>query len=212
MLQIYQKKYSTFKRLFPQESSDISETILGTREILKGAKGCEYEILPLPSVIKLQERRAEIVTLLWTGKLNNEDPKYFGFEMKEDNWKPKLQKNDDHWYSHPKSWIKGCGCRSKCSEKKVCNCQKDELRGNTCSPFTCKSCKCFKRVQESQEENLTLSNQYQDFIDQMSDEEDLDLSNQYESDEDESELDDSWESSENEGYARFAELDDSFTE
>ena len=73
-------------------------------------------------------------------------------------------------------------------------------------------CKCFKRVQESQEENLTLSNQYQDFIDQMSDEEDLDLSNQYESDEDESELDDSWESSENEGYARFAELDDSFTE
>ena len=46
----------------------------------------------------------------------------------------------------------------------------------------------------------------------MSDEEDLDLSNQYESDEDESELDDSWESSENEGYARFAELDDSFTE
>ena len=94
----------------------------------------------------------------------------------------------------------------------VCNCQKDELRGNTCSPFTCKSCKCFERVQESQEENLTLSNQYQDFIDQMSDEEDLDLSNQYESDEDESELDDSWESSENEGYARFAELDDSFTE
>ena len=46
----------------------------------------------------------------------------------------------------------------------------------------------------------------------MSDEEDLDLSNQYKSDEDESELDDSWESSENEGYARFAELDDSFTE
>ena len=86
------------------------------------------------------------------------------------------------------------------------------MRGNTCSPFTCKSCKCFKREQESQEENLTLSNQYQDFIDQMSDEEDLDLSNQYESDEDESELDDSWESSENEGYAMFAELDDSFTE
>ena len=54
--------------------------------------------------------------------------------------------------------------------------------------------------------------QYQDYIDQMSDEEDLDLSNQYESDEDESELDDSWECSENEGNARFAELDDSFTE
>ena len=46
----------------------------------------------------------------------------------------------------------------------------------------------------------------------MSSEEDLDLSNQYESDEDESELDDRWESSENEGYARYAELDDSFIE
>ena len=38
-------------------------------------------------------------------------------------------------------------------------------------------------------EDLTLSNQYQDFIDQMSDEVDLDLSNQYHSDDDESELD-----------------------
>ena len=34
----------------------------------------------------------------------------------------------------------------------------------------------------------------------------------YRVEEDESELDDSWESSENEGYARFAELDYSFTE
>ena len=40
-----------------------------------------------------------------------------------------------------------------------------------CSPFTCKNCKCFKRVQDREEENLTLSNQYQDYIDQMSDEE-----------------------------------------
>ena len=69
MLKIYQEKYSSFKRLFPQESADVSDAIMGTREILKGAKGCEYEILPLPSVLKLQERRAEIVTLLWNGKL-----------------------------------------------------------------------------------------------------------------------------------------------
>ena len=214
MLKINQEKYLSFKRLFPQDSSDIKELIMGTREILKGAKGCEYEILPLPSVLRLQERRAEIVTLLWTGKLNNEDPKYFGFEMKEDNWKPKLQKNDDHWYSHPKTCIKGWGWRSKCSEqKKKCNCLKDEGKGNTCSPFTCKNCKCFKRVQDSEEEDLTLSNQYQDYIDQMSDEEDLNISDQYQSDEYESELEDSFESLEHDDEnTEFVELDDSFTE
>ena len=57
---------------------------------------------------------------------------------------------------------------------------------------------------------LTLSNQYQDFIDQMSDEEDLDLSKQYESDEDESEVEDSFESEENDEYT---DIDDaSFSE
>ena len=82
---------------------------MGTREILKGAKGCEYEILPLPSVLKLQERRAEIVKLLWTGELKNEQPNYLGFEKVDDKWKPKLQKNDDYWYSQQKTWIRGCG-------------------------------------------------------------------------------------------------------
>ena len=211
MLKIYQEKYSSFNRLFPQESTDISANIMGTREILKGAKGCEYEILPLPSVIKLQERRAEIVTLLWTGELKNEEPNYFGFEKVTDKWTPKLQMKDDPFYSSPKTWIGGCGCKSKCSDKKKkCKCQTDEGRGNTCSPFTCKYCKCFKRVQESEEEDLTLSNQYQNYIDQMSDEEDLDSSNQYESDEDESEVDDSFESVEDNDYTDF--VDDSFAD
>ena len=143
MLKIYQEKYSSFNRLFPQESTDISANIMVTREILKGAKGCEYEILPLPSVIKLQERRAEIVTLLWTGELKNEEPNYFGFEKATDKWTPKLQMKDDPFYSSPKTWIGGCGCKSKCSDKKKkCKCQTDEGRGNTCSPFTCKYCKC----------------------------------------------------------------------
>ena len=142
MLKIYQEKYSSFKRLFPQESADVSDAIMGTREILKGAKGCEYEILPLPSVLKLQERRAEIVTLLWTGKLNDEQPNYFGFEMIENKWKPKLQMIDDPFYSNPKTWIEGCGCKSICfDQKNRCKCQNSPGRGNTCSPFTCKSCK-----------------------------------------------------------------------
>ena len=201
MLKIYQEKYSSFKRLFPQESADVSDAIMGTREILKGAKGCEYEILPLPSVLKLQERRAEIVTLLWTGKLNDEQPNYFGFEMIENKWKPKLQMIDDPFYSNPKTWIEGCGCKSICfDQKNRCKCQNSPGRGNTCSPFTCKSCKCFKRVQESEDEDLTLSSQYQGFMDQLSDE-------------DESESDYSFESLENdEEYREFVDLDDSFTE
>ena len=186
---------------------------MGTREILKGAKGCEYEILPLHSVLRLQERRAEIVTLLWTGKLDNEQPKHFGFEMVDDKWKPKLQMNDDPFYSSPKTWIEGCGCKSKCSDpKKRCKCQDNPGRGNTCSAFTCKSCKCFKRVQDSEEEDLTLSDQYQSYMDQLSDEEDQTLSNQS-SDDDESDLDYSFESLENdEEYSEFVEVDESFTE
>ena len=60
---------------------------------------------------------------------------------------------------------------------------------------------------------MTLSNQYQDFIDQMSDEEDLSISDRYQSDEYESELEDSFESLEHDDEnTEFAELDDSFTE
>ena len=54
---------------------------------------------------------------------------------------------------------------------------------------------------------MTLSNQYQDYIDQMSDEEDLNISDQYQSDDYESELEDSIESLE-----IYDEFDDSFTE
>ena len=79
--------------------------------------------------------------------------------------------------------------------------------------YKCKNCKCFKRVQDSEEEDLTLSNQYQDYIDQMSDEEDLNISDQYQSDDYESDLEDSFESLEHdEENTEFVEIDDSFTE
>ena len=82
-----------------------------------------------------------------------------------------------------------------------------------CSPFTCKNCKCFRLVQDSEEEDLTLSNQYQDYIDQMSDEKDLNISDQYQSDEYENELEDSFERLEHDDEnTEFVELDDSFTE
>ena len=63
---------------------------------------------------------------------------------------------------------------------------------------------------------MTLSNQYQDYIDQfdqISDEEDLNISDQYQSDEYESELEDSFESLEHDDEnTEFVELDDSFIE
>ena len=58
-----------------------------------------------------------------------------------------------------------------------------------------------------------MSNQYQDYIDQMSDEKDLNISDQYQSDEYENELEDSFERLEHDDEnTEFVELDDSFTE
>ena len=126
---------------------------------MKGVKGCENEILPLTSVI-----------CIWVGELTDENPNEFGFEKRNENWKPKLQCDDDPFYTNPKTMLGGCGCKTKCSEKgNRCSCQRNPDRGNkcSCSAFTCKHCKCFKRQKESSEEDLI--NQYQDLMDQLSD-------------------------------------------
>lgn len=41
-----------------------------------------------------------------------------------------------------------------------------------CARFTCKKCPCFKREKSGEEENLPLSDQCQQCIDNMSDDED----------------------------------------
>ena len=129
ILKTYQEKFSSFKRLYPVDTENIEKKILETREVLKGAKGCENEVLPLPSVLKLQERRAEIVTCIWTGELTDEEPNEFGFEQIDGNWKPKLQCDDDPFYSNPKTMLGGCGCKTKCSDKSNrCSCQKKSCK------------------------------------------------------------------------------------
>ena len=93
----------------------------------------------------------------------------------------KLQCDDDPFYSNPKTMLGGCGCKTKCSDKSNrCSCQKNPARGNKCSAFTCRHCKCFKRQKESSEEDLVLSDQYQQLLDELSDTD----SSEYEDDED----------------------------
>ena len=45
-------------------------------------------------------------------------------------------------------------------------------REQKCSRFTCKSCKCFKRQKENEDDDVVLSSRFQDFIDQMGSSED----------------------------------------
>ena len=55
-------------------------------------------------------------------------------------------------------------------------------RGNCCSRLTCKKCGCYKRKKDGELENLDLSTQVQDYIDQMSSDSEDEISSEYESD------------------------------
>ena len=55
-------------------------------------------------------------------------------------------------------------------------------RGNCCSRLTCKKCGCYKRKKDGEFENLDLSTQVQDYIDQMSSDSEDEISSEYESD------------------------------
>ena len=41
-------------------------------------------------------------------------------------------------------------------------------RKQNCSRFTCKSCHCFKRQKDDEDEDLALSSRFQNFLDQLS--------------------------------------------
>ena len=62
--------------------------------------------------------------------------------------------------------MKGCFCKGGGGGR--WQCKKDEDRANKCSRFTCKSCKCYKRIAETQDENVVLSSRLQDHLDGMS--------------------------------------------
>ena len=57
-----------------------------------------------------------------------------------------------------------CGCKSSKFTNR-CQCVK---RKQNCSRFTCKSCHCFKRQKDDEDEDLALSSRFQNFLDQLS--------------------------------------------
>ena len=74
-----------------------------------------------------------------------------------------MQDLRDKYYCLPNELLKGCGCKSTVCTKR-CQCVKREQK---CSRFTCKSCKCFKRQKENEDDDVVISSRFQDFNDQM---------------------------------------------
>ena len=58
-----------------------------------------------------------------------------------------------------------CSCKNDCTR---CKCLKIDAIGKKCSRITCKKCNCFRREKENENEDLVLSTQYQDYLDEMS--------------------------------------------
>ena len=92
------------------------------------------------------------------------------FSRKDNAWIPKTQDIEDRYYKVPKQIVHGCSCKGQCGNR--CSCLKDAFRGRTCSRYTCSYCSCFKRVADSEIENLVASKQFQNFMDDLSSSED----------------------------------------
>ena len=78
---VYQKKNPTLKKLFPDTNDDLSldEMILKTRGAIKSVRGSDILTIPLPSVLRLHLRRADLVQQFWTGGTENMDPSLYGY-------------------------------------------------------------------------------------------------------------------------------------
>ena len=81
ILKVYEKKNRTLKKLFPDMKDDLSldEMILRTRGAIKSVRGSDILTIPLPSVLRLHLRRADLVQQFWTGSTENLDPSLYGF-------------------------------------------------------------------------------------------------------------------------------------
>ena len=81
--EVYEKKNSTLKKMFLDKNqraeSTVDECILTTRGAIKSVRGSDMHTIPLPSVLRLQIRRAELVRIFWTGKYQGYDPSVFGY-------------------------------------------------------------------------------------------------------------------------------------
>ena len=105
----------------------------------------------------------------------------------------------DEFYRLPQVMMIFCSCKSNCSNR--CKCKKSDSILRTCSRLLCKTCKCFTKDKEGEDEDIILSQRYQGFLDGLSsdesEEEESDLDTSIESvtyfeQEDENELDESF--------------------
>ena len=192
ILRVYQSKNCGLRRLFDEidDKLTVNEKILKTRCILKAMKGVEREVLPVPSCISLQIQRSEFLSHYWTEEGNTKDPVDNGWIKSDDGYEIKLNNEDDLLYSLPKTLMTSCGCAKAC---KKCKCLKLKLKSidgrniqAKCSRILCKKCPCFKRKKEGEDENVILSDQFQDILNAMSSDEessnDSDMETIYDSD------------------------------
>ena len=131
---------------------------------------------------------------MWTHFDFTLNPNDFGWEETTDGFSVKLQDTRDSFFTLPIHVLEGCGCKNVCGT--ACKCLKSKERGNKCTILTCRQvfcftfylflvlftsfilnhsyiflfrkCKCFKRERESEDENLAMSTQCQQFLDDLS--------------------------------------------
>ena len=144
----------------------FQEKVNTARHIIKSMKGLELDTIPLLSVLLLHIRRARYLTSMWVDEKFNEDPTDHGWVKGEDGkFSVQLQDESDPFYFLPRKLLISCSCKTECRK---CKCKKEEKISGKCSMLTCKNCPCFRRTQETEEEDLALSNQYQQFMDDLS--------------------------------------------
>ena len=124
--------------------------------------------IPILSVLKLQLKRTEFLTKMWLEETHADDPENHGWRKVDGSYEIQIQDQEDKYYKAPRDLFIGCSCKGNC---KRCACVKKKLG---CSAVTCHKCKCIKRKKDSPEEDLTLSNQYQELMDQLSSDESSD--------------------------------------
>lgn len=169
-LKIYENKNKGIKRLFPNDDEmETAEKIMEARSVLKSLRGIESECIPLPSVLRLHFSRATFLAEFLTNQAYTDDPSRNGWISKEGDYEIKLQNEDDQYCKTPKEMMMFCSCRTKCSSR--CKCKKSDSVLKTCSRLLCKSCKCYTKEIEGENEDPVISLRYQSFMDQLSSDE-----------------------------------------
>ena len=170
ILKTYEKKNIGMKRMMNIDDDDISIALRHkqTREIIKIRRGVESETVPILSVLDLQVKRSEFITEFWINKDCQLDPTNFGWKENIDKttYNVVLQDESDPLFSETQSLLQGCVCKKTCSKK--CSCKTDNMRMNKCARITCRFCPCYKRIVDGEEENLLASDQFQNYLNELS--------------------------------------------